>query len=335
MSNPTPASAGELDRYALRSSEAAACLIDTGAPTRQQVLSRTAVDGGSGADRSGHGTAMVDAMRSVWSQVRIRSVRATDSSGSMTPSDMAQGMRICASYPDVRVIVVASTWDQHRPAGADRLEAAIAGVHAADVSVVAASGNEGRLEYPASLPQVISVGAVDEHGKLCAFSSGVQAVRLLAVGCANDGADWGTSPASAQGATVLVALASAHPDASREELEQWVTASRTLRVSSLFDLEQPPSMRRERHAARTTRVQLRRPRVAVIRRTGLRVRVRLSGRPRGALTVVSRRGSSRVVAGSLVTLTSGAGAVTFRYLDVESGQRSAPTRLALRHLRET
>jgi subtilisin family serine protease len=60
------------------------------------------------------------------------------------------------------------------PTPSDAIAAAVRRAAAAGRFVVCAAGNDGRansVNYPARLADVVAVGAVDRHGKLCEFSS--------------------------------------------------------------------------------------------------------------------------------------------------------------------
>ncbi len=56
--------------------------------------------------------------------------------------------------------------------------------HQHGVSIVAASGNDGRMElyYPGALPQVIAVGAADDEGNVAPFSTYNDRISLIAPG---------------------------------------------------------------------------------------------------------------------------------------------------------
>ncbi|MFB7866845.1 S8 family serine peptidase [Streptomyces sp. NPDC056069] len=90
--------------------------------------------------------------------------------------------------------------------------------------IFAASGNDGRERqaYPASVPGVIAVGALDTKGKTAKFSDYGPHLALAAPGvdmpgrCTNDKAKfcafWGTSHATAIASGTAALIWSAHPD---------------------------------------------------------------------------------------------------------------------------
>jgi predicted secreted protein len=107
------------------------------------------------------------------------------------------------------------------------------------ISVVAAAGNDdgGPVEYPAAYPGVLSVGASDtQGGAFCSFSNRGEGLRMIAPGCALNGADpssgepdynyWqGTSEASVIDAAALDALRSYEPGLSPQAAEEDLTGA--------------------------------------------------------------------------------------------------------------
>ncbi len=106
-----------------------------------------------------------------------------------------------------------------------------------DVIVVAAAGNDGgNLLYPAAYPDVIAVGGVTAEDKHASFSN--QGIGLDLVAPATDIlSTWassvrggyhtatGTSMATAEVAGAAALLFALHPDATPDEIGQWLTTS--------------------------------------------------------------------------------------------------------------
>jgi subtilisin len=69
------------------------------------------------------------------------------------------------------------------PVGSERLLLAIQEASKADVPVICAAGNDGgRVSYPAAYDSTIAVGAVDETGQICEFSSRGREIDVAAPG---------------------------------------------------------------------------------------------------------------------------------------------------------
>jgi len=69
------------------------------------------------------------------------------------------------------------------PEASEALRRVIKKAHAAGIKMVASAGNNGgAVEYPARFPQVISVGALDQNGKLAEFSSRGKGLSVRAPG---------------------------------------------------------------------------------------------------------------------------------------------------------
>ncbi|MEU4266872.1 S8 family serine peptidase [Streptomyces sp. NPDC026092] len=112
-------------------------------------------------------------------------------------------------------------------------QAAVDYAHKKDALIFAGAGNDGResLEYPAAIPGVVAVGALDTKGKVADFSNYGSHIALAAPGveipgrCVADKsrycAGWGTSQATAIASGTAALIWSAHPD--------W-TANQVLRV---------------------------------------------------------------------------------------------------------
>jgi hypothetical protein len=256
----------------------ALCLVDSGVnvnpDTQQELVSASAIDGGSGndVDPNGHGTTMAmiaggagHGMIGAWPAIRIVSVRATDTP---TPGqepmfqfdDYWKGITRCAtlasSYHIHAIDLALSSTIPPSPDQAQDFANAVAQAHGQNVAVLAAAGNQpGAVEEPAAQPGVLAVGASTAQGDAlssgtlgspCNFSA-TQSLTFYAPGCGLDQADPftdqptccgdGTSQASAFAAAVLVALMSYDPTLNYATAEQLLVSTATdgnLNVAAAF-----------------------------------------------------------------------------------------------------
>jgi subtilisin family serine protease len=123
--------------------------------------------------------------------------------------------------------------------GSDDLAAAVKAAAAADVVLIASSGNDGRggsgYRYPAAYPEVLPVGAVDRNGKVAAFSSKGAEVRISAPGVNIAVADGekpdayavvdGTSPATAMVSGAAALIRAKYPELSAAEVVDRLTST--------------------------------------------------------------------------------------------------------------
>jgi subtilisin family serine protease len=139
--------------------------IDVLAPGRDgrlRALSRGA-DGRAGArgawglhDPNGHGTALASLVHAFATGARIQPVRVVDEACEGNAFDVALGIVTAAERGAEVINVSLST-----PEPTSVLAAAVAEAQALGALVVAAPGNGDAVEYPAALPGVIAVTAVD------------------------------------------------------------------------------------------------------------------------------------------------------------------------------
>jgi len=217
------------------------CLVDTGVDanpdTQSTVVYRSAIDGGSGNDASpdSHGTIMAmmaAAPANGWGMVgtaptaiQIVSVRILEPGQTTFPfAYYTAAINVCLqlqSEYNIKAINL-SLGTTQTPSSTDytAISNAVEQANNYGIDVVAAAGNDtgGPLDYPAALPDVLSVGATDAlAGGYCSFSNRGSGLRLLAPGCDLDAADptsgvadenyWqGTSEASVIAAAALTAL---------------------------------------------------------------------------------------------------------------------------------
>jgi subtilisin family serine protease len=188
------------------------------------------------SDDNGHGTAVAGIVGSnsnngigvagyCW-RCRLMPVKVLDARGIGSTTALAQGV-VWATDNGARVINVSlgSSTDDATVAAA----AQYARMHG--VLVVAAAGNNGSsiLEYPAALPDVVSVSASDESDRLYDFSNSGSA---LAAPGDNSTTSWGGGYESFLGtssaAPVVTGIAalgfSADPDATPGEMEEALKA---------------------------------------------------------------------------------------------------------------
>lgn len=226
------------------SSGVVVAILDTGIDPTQPDLRGKLVPGydyvngdSDPSDDNGHGTAVAGIVAAnsnngigvtgyCWG-CRLMPVKVLDADGIGSTSALAQGM-VWATDHGARVINVSlgSSTDDSTVAAA----AQYARLHG--VLVVAAAGNNSSsiLEYPATLPDVVSVGASDERDQLYDFSNSGSA---LAAPGDNSTTAWGggyesflgTSSAAPVVSGIAALGISANPAASPAEVEEALKAS--------------------------------------------------------------------------------------------------------------
>jgi hypothetical protein len=231
------------------------CLVDTGVDlnpdTETSVIDREAIDKGTPNDVSPtlHGTVL--AMLAVapinnWgtvgvapNSIQIVSIRILASEQTTFPfTAYALGITRCLelqSRYNIRVINL-SLGTSEQPS-AEAYKPVVSDIERANdygVAVVAAAGNDngGPVDYPAAIPGVLSVGAIDtQTGGFCSFSNRGAGLEMIAPGCDLDAADpltgapdynyWqGTSEASDTDSAALAALDAYDPQLTPAEAEQ-------------------------------------------------------------------------------------------------------------------
>ncbi|MBK8039722.1 MAG: S8 family serine peptidase [Verrucomicrobiaceae bacterium] len=139
-----------------------------------------------GQDFHGHGTAMTSLIAGSDAKVsgvapsaKILDVRVADPQGGSNTSLLSSGI-VKAVEAGAKVINISLGSTQGSPV----LDQAVAYALSRGVVIVAAAGNEqaNMLSYPAALPGVVSVGAVDANGKQAWFSNSGQGLSLVAPG---------------------------------------------------------------------------------------------------------------------------------------------------------
>ena len=199
-------------------------------------------------DPEGHGTAVAGLIAAIpnnnigiaglgWN-TKVLSVRVLDSQGAGLASHIAAGVRYAADYPGVKVINLSLQQDQNDSGKVStELADAIAYAQSKGLVVVAAAGNQPLTDksYPAALPGVISVAAVDSDDQLASFSRRGPWVSIAAPGVGvltlapncSDGNCWVT-PDGTSFATPIVSATAALVMAANPGLSAKQVAARIL-----------------------------------------------------------------------------------------------------------
>jgi type VII secretion-associated serine protease mycosin len=221
-------------------------VIDSGVLAKHQDLAgavlpgRDVLNGGDGRrDTVGHGTQMAGI---------IAARGRGDGRGVL---GIAPAAKVLPVLPAIDTVLVAEAinWSVAKGAkvinmsfgvlGSDDLAAAVQAAAAADVVLIASSGNDGRggagHRYPAAYPEVLAVGAVDRKGKVAAFSSKGAQVRITAPGVDIAVADGekpnayasvdGTSPATAMVSGAAALIRAKYPELSAAEVVERLTST--------------------------------------------------------------------------------------------------------------
>ena len=222
-------------------------VIDSGVLAKHQDLAGAVLpgrnvlgDGGDGRrDTVGHGTQMAGI------------IAARGRRGSRGILGIAPAAKILPVVPasDSAFVAEGINWSVAHGAkvismsfgvpGSNDLAAAVKAAAAADVVLVASSGNDGRgragYRYPAAYPEVLTVGAVDRKGKVAAFSTKGAEVRITAPGVGIAVADGekqnayaivdGTSPATAMVSGAAALIRAKYPELSAAEVVERLTST--------------------------------------------------------------------------------------------------------------
>gem|GEM_PF-3138755 len=175
-------------------------VVDTDIDTSQPDLAGKVVvgenfSGDNAPDPEGHGTAVAGLIAAVpnngigiaglgWN-TKVLSVRVLDSQGAGLASHIAAGIRYAADYAGVKVINLSLQQDQNDANKiSTELADAVAYAESKGIVVVAAAGNQPVADpaYPAALPGVVSVAAVDSDDTIASFSRRGPWVSLAAPG---------------------------------------------------------------------------------------------------------------------------------------------------------
>jgi type VII secretion-associated serine protease mycosin len=226
-------------------------VVDTGVSPhpdlRRNLLKGTEVlpdrNGNGQIDENGHGTSMAgliaahgrnrnDGALGIAPDAKILPVRDQEPGNNGGSTAIAAGIRWAATHGSDVINVSAATG----PSLA--LKSAVETAAQKGAVVVAGSGNlprDSRFGYPAAMPGVLAVGAIDRSGKHAAFSVTGEPIQICAPGVDIESTRldgryyiaWGTSSATAivSGAAALVRAK--YPDLSAPEVIHRLTATAT------------------------------------------------------------------------------------------------------------
>jgi subtilisin family serine protease len=221
-----------------------AYIIDTGIYTVHPEFggrAQNAYDalGGNGQDCNGHGTLVAGIVNSVARNVRLRSVRVLDCSGSGSMSDIIAGVdwvRMNRTNPAVANLSLGGGYSSTLNAAVNNL--AGSGVF---ISVAAGNNNANACNYsPASATSALTVAASTMTDARASFSNYGSCVDIYAPGVSitSTSAGGGTTTVSgtsfaAPHATGVAALyKSVYGNASSATIDAWIKANATLNVIS-------------------------------------------------------------------------------------------------------
>ncbi|MDI3533819.1 MAG: in [Thermosediminibacterales bacterium] len=185
-------------------------------------------------DENGHGTHIAGIIAAadnnfgvigVAPKARIYSVKVLDRRGEGFLSNIIKGLEWCVKN---RIKVINMSIGIQEPNEA--LKRALEAVTKKGIVMVAAAGNDGRpntVDYPAAYEETIAVGAVNERGGICWFSSTGPEINLVAPGnlviSAAPGGSFqrlsGTSMAAAHVSGAVALLMEQRPWLSPEEVK--------------------------------------------------------------------------------------------------------------------
>lgn len=134
---------------------------------------------------AGHGTFIAGLIDQLVPGCDLEVVRVLSTYGDGDEDGVADALDRLAERPaDRRPHLVNLSFGGYSPLGMDRLADPIRTLHDAGVAVVASAGNDGTCApmYPAVLPEVVAVGALDADGDAAPFTNYGPWVRACALG---------------------------------------------------------------------------------------------------------------------------------------------------------
>jgi type VII secretion-associated serine protease mycosin len=197
-------------------------------------------DGGDGRmDPSGHGTQMAGII-AARGRSGSRGVLGIAPQAKVLPVRPADGALLASKAIEWSVAHGAKVISMSFAiAGSDGLANAVKAAAAADVVLIAGSGNDGEQDstnrYPGAYPEVLAVGAVDRNGKVAKFSTQGSQVAITAPGVDIPVADGhypsgyaivdGTSPATAIVAGAAALIRAKYPKLSAAQVVERLTST--------------------------------------------------------------------------------------------------------------
>lgn len=167
------------------------CVVDSGVDANHPVFAGKKIEGesvlgGDGrdfSDKLGHGTAMAGLIAGessdysgVAPHASLYAVKALEDTGTGTDASIAQGILACIGKSQVINLSLGST--SQLPA----TEAAVLKALEQKIIVIGAAGNQSFVAFPARVPGVIAVGAVDSSLQIAPFSAKGPALGVVAPG---------------------------------------------------------------------------------------------------------------------------------------------------------
>lgn len=154
----------------------------------------------TGLDGNGHGThvAGIVSQVSAGADVKVLPVKVIPNSGVGDDKLLTDGIERALAWrdpadPSVRVRIM--NLSVSSPRVSERLKSAIKKATEAGVLVIGASGNEGRaVEFPAYLPEVLSVGATTVEDQIADYSCYGQSIDMAAPGGSDETPVYSTWP---------------------------------------------------------------------------------------------------------------------------------------------
>lgn len=135
-------------------------------------------------DTSGHGTSIAgilaaedneEGITGISPDVELYSARVLDENKSAPVSRVIEAVYWAI---EKKVDIISLSFGTTVPSGA--LETAIRKAHEEGILIVAAAGNNGVVEYPAAMEEVMAVGGTDTDGTVCDYSARGEEVEIVA-----------------------------------------------------------------------------------------------------------------------------------------------------------
>jgi hypothetical protein len=123
---------------------------------------------------SGHGTFVAGVIEHLTPGCRFEMFEVLTTYGDGTESEIAQVLWDLSQRPEhERPHIVNLSFGSYSPVGMEMLAEAVAAVYESGAAVVASAGNDATCvpSYPAALPNVVSVGALDADGRPAAYTN--------------------------------------------------------------------------------------------------------------------------------------------------------------------